>query len=67
MARQGKGAPGGVDKKVISINGTQTLLSAKGRGGGAGLRPDIKMIKPLVWQDVKSDFEKWVKGLKDIS
>ena len=33
----------------------------------AEAEPDIKMIKPLVWQDVKSDFEKWVKGLKDIS
>ena len=33
----------------------------------AEAEPDIKMIKPLAWQDVKSDFEKWVKGLKDIS
>jgi hypothetical protein len=33
----------------------------------AETEPDIKMIKPLAWQDLKSDFEKWVKGLKGIS
>ena len=32
----------------------------------AETEPDIKMIKPLVWQDLKSDFEKWVKYLKVI-
>ena len=32
----------------------------------AETEPDIKMIKPLVWQDIKSDFEKWVKNLKVI-
>jgi hypothetical protein len=32
----------------------------------AETEPDIKMIKPLVWQDLKSDFEKWVKDLKVI-
>jgi len=32
----------------------------------AKTEPDIKMIKPLVWQDIKSDFEKWVKDLKVI-
>ena len=25
--------------------------------------PALKMIKPLIWQDLKSDFEKWVKDL----
>jgi hypothetical protein len=32
----------------------------------AEAEPDIKMIKPLAWQDVKSDFEKWVQSLKDM-
>lgn len=32
----------------------------------AETEPDIKMIKPVVWQDIKSDFEKWVKDLKVI-
>jgi len=32
----------------------------------AETEPDIKMIKPLAWQDLKSDFEKWVKDLKVI-
>jgi len=32
----------------------------------AETEPDIKMIKLLVWQDIKSDFEKWVKDLKVI-
>lgn len=32
----------------------------------AETEPDIKMIKPLVWQDIKSDFEKWVTNLKVI-
>lgn len=33
----------------------------------AETEPDIKMIKPLSWRDLKSDFEKWVKDLKVIS
>ena len=32
----------------------------------AETEPDIKIIKPVVWQDIKSDFEKWVKDLKVI-
>ena len=30
----------------------------------AETEPDIKIIKPVAWEDVKSDFEKWVKHLK---
>ena len=30
----------------------------------AETEPDIMMIKPLAWEDLKSDFEKWVKDLK---
>lgn len=33
----------------------------------AETEPDIKMIKPLSWRDLESDFEKWVKDLKVIS
>lgn len=33
----------------------------------AETEPDIKMIKPLAWRDLRSDFEKWVKDLKVIS
>ena len=30
----------------------------------AETEPDIKIIKPVAWEDLKSDFEKWVKHLK---
>jgi len=30
----------------------------------AETEPDIMVIKPLAWEDLKSDFEKWVKDLK---
>jgi hypothetical protein len=29
----------------------------------AETEPDMKMVKPFVWADLKSDFEKWVKEL----
>lgn len=30
----------------------------------AETEPDIRMVKPLSWEDLKLDFEKWVKDLK---
>ena len=30
----------------------------------ADAEPDIRMVKPAAWGDVKSDFEKWVKKIK---
>jgi len=29
----------------------------------AEAKPEIKLIKPVLWQDIKTDFERWVKGL----
>jgi len=33
----------------------------------AETEPDIKTIKPIIWQDLKTDFEKWVKSLSSAS
>jgi hypothetical protein len=30
----------------------------------ADKEPDIRVIKPFVWEELKSDFEKWVKNLR---
>jgi len=30
----------------------------------AEVEPEIKLIKPVLWQDLKADFEKWVKDLE---
>ena len=32
----------------------------------AEAEPEIRMIKPVIWQDLKTDFEKWVKDLGDL-
>ena len=29
----------------------------------AEAEPEIKTIKPVIWRDLKTDFEKWVKDL----
>jgi hypothetical protein len=30
----------------------------------AEAEPEIKMVKPVLWQDLKTDFEKWMKSLE---
>jgi len=30
----------------------------------AETEPEIRVIKPVIWQDLKSDFEKWVEDLR---